>query len=186
MTRYPKAGKGKKWTTLELKAMPPEWRGDTLSDGDGLIGEVRVANDQSVSARFKFAFRWEGKVAWYPCGTWPNVSMEQIRRLRDEARDLVRSGVNPNDQKKAERIENQAAVEATIAQAAAEASQNRPFKDMFDAWLADGVARKDGNAELRRSFEKDVLPVLGDKPVRSITEHDLRKVLRTMVARGVN
>ncbi len=76
--------------------------------------------------------------------------------------------------------------EATIAQAAAEASQNRPFKDMFDAWMADGVARKDGNAELRRSFEKDVLPVLGDKPVRSITEHDLRKVLRTMVARGVN
>ena len=47
-----------------------------------------------------------------------------------------------------------AAVEATIAQAAAEASQNRPFKDMFDAWMADGVARKDGNAELRRSFEK--------------------------------
>jgi hypothetical protein len=24
--------------------MPPAWRGDTLSDGDGLIGEVRVAN----------------------------------------------------------------------------------------------------------------------------------------------
>lgn len=57
---------------------------------------------------------------------------------------------------------------------------------MFDAWIADGVARKNGNAELRRSFEKDVLPVLGDKPVRSITEHDLRKVLRTMVALGVN
>ena len=186
MTRYPKAGKGKKWTTLELKAMLPAWRGDTLSDGDGLTGEVRVANDQSVSARFKFAFRWDGKIAWYPCGTWPNISMEQMRRLRDEARELARSGVNPNDHKKAERIENQAAVEATLAQAAAEASQNRPFKDMFDAWLADGVARKDGNAELRRSFEKDVLPVLGDKPVRSITEHDLRKVLRTMVARGVN
>ena len=69
MTRYPKAGKGKKWTTLELKAMLPMWRGDTLSDGDGLTGEVRVANDQSVSARFKFAFRWDGKIAWYPCGT---------------------------------------------------------------------------------------------------------------------
>ena len=186
MTRYPKSGKGKKWTALELKAVPLAWRGDMLSDGDGLTGEVRVVGDQSISIHFKFAFKWNGKVAWHYCGTWPAMSMEQIRRQRDEARDLVRSGVNPNDQKKAERIENQAAVEATIAQAAAEASQNKPFKDMFDAWLADGVARKDGNAELRRSFEKDVLPVLGEKPVRSITEHDLRKVLRTMVARGVN
>ena len=186
MTRYPKSGKGKKWTALELKAVPLAWRGDMLSDGDGLTGEVRVVGDQTISIHFKFAFKWNGKVAWHYCGTWPAMSMEQIRRQRDEARDLVRSGVNPNDQKKAERIENQAAVEATIAQAAAEASQNKPFKDMFDAWLADGVARKDGNAELRRSFEKDVLPVLGEKPVRSITEHDLRKVLRTMVARGVN
>lgn len=90
ITRYPKAGKGKKWTTLELKAMPPAWRGDTLSDGDRLIGEVRVANDQSVSARFKFAFRWDSKIAWYPCGTWPNVSMAAAllreQTLSDEAR----------------------------------------------------------------------------------------------------
>ena len=146
MTRYPKSGKGKKWTALELKAVPLAWRGDMLSDGDGLTGEVRVVGDQTISIHFKFAFKWNGKVAWHYCGTWPAMSMEQIRRQRDEARDLVRSGVNPNDHKKAERIENQAAVEATIAQAAAEASQNKPFKDMFDAWLADGVARKDGNA----------------------------------------
>ena len=53
--------------------------------------------------------------------TWPNVSTEQIRRLRDEACDLTRSGVHPNDHQKAERIENQAANAATIAQAATEA-----------------------------------------------------------------
>ena len=119
MTRYPKSGKGKKWTALELKAVPLAWRGDMLSDGDGLTGEVRVVGDQTISIHFKFAFKWNGKVAWHYCGTWPALSMEQIRRQRDEARDLVRSGVNPNDQKKAERIENQAAVEATLAQAAA-------------------------------------------------------------------
>lgn len=57
---------------------------------------------------------------------------------------------------------------------------------MYDAWLADGVSRKDGNAEIRRSFGKDVLPTLGDQPVRAVTEHDLRSVLRAVVARGVN
>jgi integrase len=48
------------------------------------------------------------------------------------------------------------------------------------------VLRKDGNAEIRRSFEKDVLPTLGRQAVRTVTEHDLRSVLRAVVARGVN
>lgn len=63
MTRYPKAGKGRKWTIKELEAIPAEWKGDTLSDSDGLTGEVRVASNGAVSIRFKSAFKWEGKVA---------------------------------------------------------------------------------------------------------------------------
>ena len=82
MTRCPKAGKGKKWTTLELKAMPPDWRGDTLSDGDGLIGEVvgdlvgvvahgkrvhqgvflRELNDGFISNFFVHGFAFDGEV----------------------------------------------------------------------------------------------------------------------------
>jgi hypothetical protein len=43
MTRYPKQGKGRRWTVKELGAIDRTWRGDTISDGDGLSGEVRVA-----------------------------------------------------------------------------------------------------------------------------------------------
>jgi hypothetical protein len=49
MTRYPKSGKGRKWTVAELKAVPAASRGDMLADGDGLLGEVRVAGDGGVS-----------------------------------------------------------------------------------------------------------------------------------------
>jgi len=48
----------------------------------------------------------------------------------------------------------------------------------------DGVKRGDENAELRRSFEKDVLPVIGAKPVRAVEEGDIRAVLRAVVGRG--
>ena len=65
MTRYPKAGARKEWTVLELKAIPPEWNGDTLSDGGGLSGEVRIKADGSISVRFKYAFKWDGKVKWH-------------------------------------------------------------------------------------------------------------------------
>ncbi|MFG6417245.1 tyrosine-type recombinase/integrase [Roseateles sp. DC23W] len=185
VTRYPKQGKGRKWTIKELEAISGAWKGDTLSDGEGLSGEVRVAADGAVSVRFKYAFRWSEKVVWYQCGTWPTVSLEAVRAARDQARDLVGQGINPNDQRKAQRIEAQAQVEAVIAAATRQEAENLSVRAMFDAWIADGVARADGNAELRRSFEKDVLPSIGAKPVKEITEHDLRALLRAMVKRGV-
>lgn len=53
-----------------LEAVPSDWEGNSLSDGDRLIGEVRIASDGSVSIRFKSAFKWEGEVAWHQYGTW--------------------------------------------------------------------------------------------------------------------
>ena len=38
MTRYPKSGKGTRWTVAELKSIPETWQGDTIADGDGPLG----------------------------------------------------------------------------------------------------------------------------------------------------
>ena len=178
MTRYPKAGKGHKWTIRELAAITADWKGDTVSDGGGLSGEVRVSADGVVSIPFRYGFKWEGKKAWYYAGAWPTVDMAVIRQNRDNARDLVAEGINPNDQKKADKIEAQAAVEATIAEAKRQEAENKTFADLFDAWIADGVSREDGNAELKRTFGRDILPVLGDRPIRTLTDTDLRDALR--------
>lgn len=186
MTRYPKSGKGKKWTQLELKAVRPGWAGDIVSDGGGLTGEIRLAQDQSISIRFRYAFKWASKVAWFQCGTWPIRNLEEIRSARDNARQLLKQGVNPTDQRHVQRIETRAQVESVLATAEMERSFRLTFKDMFNAWLEDGVRRKDDNAELKRSFAKDVLPSLADIEVRSVNEHALRKLLREVVMRGCN
>lgn len=186
MTRYPKSGKGKKWTQLELKAISHAWAGDVVSDGGGLSGEIRCSQDQATSIRFRYAFKWTGKVCWFQCGTWPTQTLDSIRASRDMARQLLKQGVNPIDKKRADHLAGQAQVEALIASENALKLQHLSLKDMFEAWLTDGVMRKDGNAELRRSFEKDVLPFAGAVEVRHITEHTLRKILKDVVARGCN
>ncbi|MET4576757.1 tyrosine-type recombinase/integrase [Ottowia thiooxydans] len=183
MTRYPRSGKGRRWTILELRAISPDWAGDTLADGDGLVGEVRIARDKAVSLVFRCAFRWEGKLTWHYCGTWPAKSMEAIRDERDKARGLVKRGVDPRAEKIATRIEAQAKVQATIRHAEQERAQDLPLSAMFTAWVTDGVTRANGNADLKRAFEKDILPAVGAKPVRNITETDLREALRK-VGRG--
>ena len=186
MTRYPRAGKGSKWTIRELNAIPAEWHGDTLSDGGGLSGEVRLLKNGNISIRFKYAFRWEGKLKWYQLGTYPGIGIADIRAERDRARQLVAEGINPVDSKKATKIEAQAAIDATIAEAKRQETENLTVADLFNEWLRKGVARQDGNAELERSFNKDVLPVIGQKAIRELTDDDLLGVLKGARKRGVN
>lgn len=186
MTRYPKTGKGTKWTIRELNAIPAEWHGDTLSDGGGLSGEVRFISNGNASIRFKYAFRWEGKVKWFQLGTFPRVGIAEIRAERDRARQLVAEGINPVDSKKATKINAQAAIVETIAEAKRQDTENLTVAELFNEWLRKGVARQDGNAELERSFNKDVLPTIGQKAIRELTDDDLLDVLNSVRQRGVN
>lgn len=183
-TRYSKAGKGNRWTYKELQNIPAEWKGDTISDGDGLFGEVRVSKKGEVAVRFKFAFRWLDKIAWFACGTYPKDSISDIRARRDQAKEWLDEGLDPRMQKtvaKIEAHENQ----QEILQAEMEAKKNnKNVQELFEEWLLSGVSRKDGNAALRRAFEKDVLPKIGKLPVREVTETDLLDVYRSILARG--
>lgn len=64
--------------------------------------------------------------------------------------------------------------------------EDATVEQMVRTGLRTGVLRKDGNVELQRVFEKDVLPRTGSKPVRATTEQDLRDVLAAVVERGAN
>lgn len=184
MTRYPKSGRGGKWTIKELEAIPPDWKGDKLSDGGGLTGEVRVSSVGKVSIRFAYQFRWEDKSTWYSCGTFPTIEMAAIREARDEARALVKVGVDPRANKKAEKIKSQAAVEDTITANEQKRTEALTFTDLYDVWIKDGVARADDNKYIIQSFKKHALPKLGGIEIRQLSEHDLRAVYRSIISSG--
>lgn len=107
------------------------------------------------------------------------LSLADARADNARLQAMARGGTDPREEEARRKAEAAARIEG-------ERVSNATFRDMFDAWVRDGVRRKDGNAEITRSFEKDVLPALAPKPVKSLTEHDLRTVLRAMVGRGVD
>ncbi|NNM69080.1 MAG: tyrosine-type recombinase/integrase [Gallionella sp.] len=184
MTRYPKAGKGNKWTIKELAAAKPEWKGDTLSDTDGLSGDVRVASNDNVSIAFRYGFKWQSKKAWHYCGTYPTRDMAAIREERDKARDLVKAGIDPRANKVAAKIEAQADVDATIKADEQRRTEALTFNDLYKVWIKDGVNRSDGNKYITQSFGKHAIPVLGNIEVRHLTENHLRNVFRAIIATG--
>jgi len=183
MTRYPKAGQGSKWTIKELDAVKAEWKGDTLNDGGGLSGEVRV-NSDSVSIVFRSAFKWQGKVKWHYCGTYPSTDMAAIREERDQARNLVKDGIDPRVNKKAVKIEAQAAILEVIRADEQKRSESRSFNDLYTTWIKDGVSRADDNKYIIQTFRKHALPSLSNIEVRHLTEHHLRNLYRTIITSG--
>ncbi|HOM13246.1 MAG TPA: tyrosine-type recombinase/integrase [Rubrivivax sp.] len=186
MTRHPKSGRGRRWTVVELKAIGPAWRGDSLADGDGLSGTVRTSDSEAVTIHWRYAYKRAGHVAWHYCGTWPLVSLETIRSARDAARDAIKRGADPNEKRQADRIEERERVRATIAADQQRRAEDGTLEELAREWFNSGVLRKDGNADLHRAFAKDVFPRIGAKPVRRITEQDLRDVLIAIVERGAN
>jgi integrase len=193
MTRYPSAGKGGKWTVLELKAIPVIWKGDTLSDGGGLSGDVRVGATGVVTVQFRLAFKLDGKpkVHWYYCGIFPQDSIVEIRRKRDDARTSIKSGVDPRAKKIADKIIGQDFIDAIITgnkqkiiAIEAEREKNLSFQNLFDSWIKDGVARSDKNKYIIQTFSRHALPSLGLIPLKDLTEHNLRALYRKIIADG--
>ncbi|SEO57349.1 MULTISPECIES: integrase arm-type DNA-binding domain-containing protein [unclassified Pseudomonas] len=139
---------------------------------------------KKVAIPFYFQFRWEGIYTRFSWGTWPNKSLTEIRKERNEARDLVAKGINPNENKRAAKVRQKAELAVQLAEADQQKSEKLTLWDLAEEWLRDGVARKDGNAELRRKFAKDFYPTFGSKVISSNSEHDLRNVVRAVMARG--
>jgi len=182
-TRHPK---GARWTVNELRNLPLEWAGDSISDGDGLNGELRVNGRNAMTIRWRYAFKWEGKVKRFDCGFWPDTDLAEIRRIRDEARLKLRDGVNPAELRRAERVQAQAEVRSVLAAEAERQADAKTNNDLSDAWLQDGVKRSDDNLGLHRQLNKHVRPFIGEKLVSQTSEHDIRALLRVIVDRGMN
>lgn len=184
MTRYPKDGKGSKWTPKELDSITPSWKGDTISDGGGLSGVVRVGLNEKVSVRFQYIFRIGAKTSFFQCGTYPTLSIASIRKNRDQAKQLVAEGIDPRIKKVADKIEAKAAVLEIVRIDAQKRAEELTFKDLYDAWTQDGVSRSDGNKYIKQTFQKNAIPVLGNIQLRQLTEHHLRDVYRKIILAG--
>jgi integrase len=173
-------------TELGLKAIKPAATGTTLSDGGNLYGKVRAKAGGAVSVSFSYRYKQEGKQKEISCGTWPSVSLKNVRLARDQARALIEKGADPADRKKAEKLETRLA-DAERITTALQLIARMTVRQLFEKWLAgDLKGRKDQGSETERGFKKDVLPFIGDRFADSIKRIDIMEVLDRITHRGAD
>ena len=175
-----------KLTEKELQAIKPTARGKKIFDGGGLRGTIRVNKESTVSIFFTWRYKFESKSKDLACGTWPKTRLAEIRRNRDHARRILEQGKDPALERKAEKLETKVEQQARIAELKAQ-DERITVHDLYDRWVAIEInRRKDGGAELRRGFEKDVLPAIGSMAAENVTKAHVTGILDAILARGAN
>ena len=153
-----------------------------FADGNGLYLRVRAGDAPKVwFVRYTFN-KTARKVR---LGVFPGLGLADARTKADEMAVLRRQGIDPVIKEQEEDAARLAAKEAAARLAAAEASRIT-VAALFERWASvDLVRRKDGGAEVRRMFEKDVAPSLGSMLVEDVRKGHITGVTDTLLARGV-
>ena len=140
-----------------------------LTDGEGLYLEVAP----SGAKRWFWKFYPDGKESRLALGSYPEVSVKAARAARDEARVTRRTGANPVQERKAQRLLR--AVSSTITY---EGVAREYLESKAQAWSANH------GAQWIRAQEKDLFPWIGDLPLTAITAPLLLDTLRKVERRG--
>jgi integrase len=181
-----------KLTVKELEKLSSSDAGKRLSDEKSLFGVVKE-REEGIAVLFRYRYRFDGKLRDYTCGTWPTHSLKEIREARDAARSILAQGKDPNDVRRLEKLEVQVREMEAIALAQSRLNQAESLqariavRDVYERWVTvELVRRKDGGKEVRRMFEKDVLPLLGEIAIEDIRKGHVTHVTDALLARGVN
>lgn len=156
----------------------------TLSDGKGL--ELRVkANGNKV---WYLRYQLHGIRRVPSIGDYPALSLKDARDKAEDMRRLLRSGIDPVEQAKAEAESRQAEERKRQAQDFAqqrEMDNRRTLSSAINRWAELELSkRKDKGSEPMRAIRKDILTTLGNRDLLTITRGDILDALDTVIHRG--
>ena len=141
------------------------------SDEKGLYLEIHKSGAKYWRLKY---YMGDGKAHYLAIGVYPEVSLKEARGLRDEARRLVRNGIDPGLERRRSKQHRKSIGANTFGKVAQE-------------WLAT-KGKHWGHSHLSRSqrlVEKD-LAGLARRPIAEVTAPELLDLLRRIEARGAS
>ena len=125
-----------------------------ISDGHGLHLLIKPNGGKY----WRLKYRIDGKEKLLSIGTYPTISLVEAREAAENARRMVANGQSPSEAKQQAKRERAEALQNTFGHIAAEWHQHQQA-----SWTPNHAAK------VWRSFEVDILPALGNEPIRAIS-----------------
>lgn len=156
-------------TDVKVKTAKPKEKPYKLTDGGGMYLLINANGSKYWRMKYRFA----GKEKMLSIGVYPDVSLADAREKRSEARKILSAGGDPGEVKKEEKIAQQMSQKNTFEAIAREWHQTKA-----DRW---SLRYRD---EIIDTFEKDIFPHTGRRPIVDIKPMDWLEILRRLEKRG--
>ncbi len=157
-------------TEMQVRNAKPKERPYKLFDGGGMYLEVAPSGSRIWRLKFRQAGGKENRLTF---GPYPEITLQEAREKRLEARRLMLQGVNPAKHRDATR------------RVAADQLANT-FEKIAREWYANKVPTwSDRTAKnMIQRLEADIFPEIGSMPIREIKHRDVIATLRKIEERG--
>lgn len=150
-------------TVDAIKPDPPRRQEVPDPATEGLYLVVQPSGSKSWAVRY----RLNGRSRKFTIGGYPGIGLGEARRQAEQAMERVREGIDPAAEAMRKRVQT--------------ARPRGARSDTVSALVAEYMTRKAKDFrsvdEVRRTFERDILPVIGDRPVASVTKRELIELL---------
>ncbi len=156
-------------TATAVRNVKPGAKPLKLYDERGLFLQVTPSGGKWW--RFKYSF--DAKEKLLSLGVYPDVSLKDARDKRDAARKLLAEGIDPSNNRKAQKSSRQ------------ERAANS-FEVVAREWYAkfESTWAKNHSNRIIRRFERDIFPWIGGRPIAEATAQELLAVVQKIEKRG--
>lgn len=144
-----------------LRAAKPTDKAYKLAAGGGLYLEITPGG----SKLWRWKYRLHGKENRYALGSYPNLSLKEARDAAEFARQLVKQGIHPAQQKQLDRIK-------------AEFEHSNTFEAIAKEWVALRDWEEVTKKRRLNMLERVVFPYIGKLPAKQVTPAHILDILK--------
>jgi integrase len=155
-------------SVVQIRALKPAQRPFKVFDSDGLYLLVQP----SGALLWRFRYRCCGVERKLSLGSFPDITLQQARRKRDEAKAELEDGIDPVEEKRQRRLKAELAAQTTFELVAQEYIQKM-----------EREGRSPATIKKARWF-LELLSGIAKRPIASVTPHELLDVLKRVERRG--
>ena len=150
-------------TDIAIKGAKPKDKPYKLSDGGGLYLEVAPSGGKW----WRYKFRFGGKELRLSLGTYPDVGLKDARARHAVERKKLSDGINPADNRKAEKT-------------ASKLAATNSFEVVAKEWAKSYFTNKTASHQDRtmRRLESYIFPWLGNKAMSEINAPQILEVVK--------
>ena len=159
-------------TDTQIKNAKPQSKDYPIYDGNGLL--LLIKSTGTKIWQFRYYRPITNNRTTVSFGSYPEVSLQQARKQRDEARELIKQGIDPQEYKAELEQRKQDEITSTFKKVATDWFKVKSSKGLTEITLKG----------IWNSLELHIFPYIGNSSIFKLKAKDFIKIMEPLRANG--